>query len=339
MSVRTTVAVVGLGRMGQIHLRHLVFSCRANVKYLIDIDQSHSMIQKLVEKYSLGDVKIINPDGLEEMLNDKDVTAVLICTPVQGKAELVKRILKGGKHVFCEKPIAIEENNVSDCYKVAENCVKVLQCGFDKRFDVSVRSIYNQIRKGEIGTLRMIKLTARELLSHTTKEYIKSSGGLHIDSMIHEYDLMCWLAGEKPNSVSSFGHAHFKHFAECDDVDGAVVILKFPSGLMGFIESFRGAPYGYDQRFEVLGTDGMLLVENPKVTLVGKWTEQGHISDNFWDGLGRYIEAYRDELLHFLDVMEAKTTCEVKADEVIFVTKLVTCAFKAMKSGETVTIT
>ncbi|OWF40492.1 uncharacterized protein LOC110463740 [Mizuhopecten yessoensis] len=333
------VAIFGVGRIGQIHLGHLVDERRVRVTYLVDHEPVHETIKDLTQKHSLTDVTILKTEDAHMAIKDEKVKAIFVCTPVGQKVELITKGLQSGKHVFCEKPISLIKDEVESCYKMANDHGLTIQCGFNKRFDTSVRQLHDKIRQGELGQLRMIKLTARELPGLTWKEYLLSSGGIFIDTVVHEFDLMCWLAGERPRYITSFGHTQNQLFEECGDVDGAVILLKFSSGLMGFIESFRSVPYGYDQRFEVLGSDGMTVVTNPKITNIENWTKDSiHTSPIWQNGLTRYTEGYREEVRHFLDVVEGKCECTVKGDEVLLVHLLAECAARSMREGRVIEI-
>ncbi|XP_061185791.1 myo-inositol 2-dehydrogenase-like [Saccostrea echinata] len=244
------------------------------------------------------------------------------------------------KHVFAEKPLALTEEEVANCYRAAKTNNKTLQCGFDKRFDVSIQKLYEKIRCGDLGTLRTIKLSARELPSTCTKEYILSSGGFLTDSAIHEFDLLVWLAGERPQSVFSFGHAHNPMIKECGDFDSVNVVLKFPSGLLAFIENFRGVSYGYDQRYEVLGTKGCAVIENPKESQLCLWDEKGMHSDLMWQqALTRFTDAYRKEIEHFAAVIKGEIDCIVKGEEVTYVSRLCASATESLQQGKVINLT
>ncbi|XP_063419852.1 uncharacterized oxidoreductase YrbE-like [Mytilus trossulus] len=340
---RKNIGVIGIGRIGEVHLCHLVQSGQVNVTYLVDIEPVHGKIRNLVKQYGLQNVKVINTEEVTDMLSDKLLDAVLICSPVFGKphkkSELVKFALQAGKHVFCEKPVDLDPSVVEECYKLAEDHGKTLQCGFDKRFDISIRKMYDKIKAGDLGKLRMIKLVARELPAWINAEYLKSSGGIVVDSAIHELDLICWLSGERPESAVCFGHSTNPMFKECYDVECAMIMLKFPSGLVGYIENVRGVPYGYDQRFEVLGDKGMLCIENPSTTHLQLWNEDGRLLDTIeQNGLPRYYEAYRMEKQHFIDVINGQASCEVLPDEVIFNSKLTQYCTKSLRTGTIVNI-
>lgn len=340
---RKNIGVIGIGRIGEVHLCHLVQSAQVNVTYLVDIEPVHGKIRNLVKQYGLQNVKVINTEEVTHMLSDKLLDAVLICSPVFGKphkkSELVKFALQAGKHVFCEKPVDLDPSVVEECFKLAEDHRKTLQCGFDKRFDISIRKMYDKIKAGDLGELRMIKLVARELPAWINADYLKSSGGIVVDSAIHELDLICWLSGERPESAVCFGHAKNPMFKECNDVECAMIMLKFPSGLVGYIENVRGVPYGYDQRFEVLGEKGMLCIENPSTTHLQLWNEDGRLLDTIeQNGLPRFYEAYRMEKQHFIDVINGQASCEVLPDEVIFNSKLTQYCTKSLRTGTIVNI-
>ena len=187
------------------------------------------------------------------MLQDPEVNAVIVTTPTNEHEFYVRKSLAAGKAVFCEKPIAADLNSIMECYNLAEQVKQPLYCAFNRRFDSGMSSLQCQVKEGKIGTLFHIKTTSRDS-PFPTIAYLKTSKGIFRDCAIHDIDLVCWIVGEKPCSVFAQASAFNPEIAAIGDVDTAVIVLKFPSGVLASIDVNRHSQYGYDQRLEVLNS-------------------------------------------------------------------------------------
>lgn len=262
---------------------------------------------------------------LEDVLKDDSITldAVIICTPTHTHTELIKLSLNHNLHVFCEKPIAETTEEVDELYNLAKEKNLYLLCGFQRRFDPSFMKLKQSIDNGDIGKVQVIKTTSRD---HPLPsfEFLKTSGGIFHDCASHDIDVHRWLAGEDPIEVYASGYAHYPEIREMGDYDAVIIVLKFASGLMSTIDLHRNAKYGYDQRIEVMGSDGMVLANNTPRTSFVLANENGFLNDQIHHSFGqRYIDAYRDEILHFValinnEVSEMRVTHkDVRAVEII----------------------
>ncbi len=214
---------------------------------------------------------------------------------------------KAGKAVFCEKPLALDLARVDE--KLAEidgQDVPVL-IGFNRRYDVNFKAVYEAARDGSIGELEMVKITSRDP-GPPPIAYIKVSGGLFRDMMIHDLDLARWLLGEEPVEVFATASCLVDTaIGNAGDIDTAIVTMKTESGKLCQIDNSRRAVYGYDQRMEVLGSAGMAKADNVQTNTVEIWG-QNHVQrekpPQFF--IERYTDAYRAELNHFVEVIEGK---------------------------------
>jgi myo-inositol 2-dehydrogenase / D-chiro-inositol 1-dehydrogenase len=176
--------------------------------------------------------------------------------------------------------------------------------GFNRRFDPHFRALHDAVRRGEAGDVEVLKITSRDP-APPPLAYVRVSGGLFRDMMIHDLDMARFLLGEEPVEVFATGSCLVDPaIGAAGDIDTAMVILKTQRGALCHIDNSRRAVYGYDQRIEVFGSKGMLKADNPVPTTITRASPEGVVSDAphaFF--LERYPEAYRAELDHFLDVI------------------------------------
>ncbi|ELT88951.1 hypothetical protein CAPTEDRAFT_135479 [Capitella teleta] len=295
------VALLGAGRIGSVHFGNLVRDSRLELLWVVD--EVTERAQELVNDSSCA-AKVTNCDGIDKVLRDQSVLAVMVCTPSGTHKELVTKALRAGKAVFCEKPLALSLESTQECYDLAEEVNQPLFCAFNRRWDPQCRRIKDLIQSGHVGQLRVVKTVSRDPPGMATEEYIKTSGGIFIDSAVHDMDMLCWVVGEYPKSIYATGHATNPLYSRCGDVDSCSITLKFPSGVLGLIEVSREAPVGYFQYLEVLGTDGMLHTEHPRHTRVTHWSLDGTSSEPLVSMLDRYRESYLGELDHFLGIVQ-----------------------------------
>ncbi|XP_021339864.1 uncharacterized protein LOC110441088, partial [Mizuhopecten yessoensis] len=214
------------------------------------------------------------------------------------------------KHVFCEKPLAPTLESVKACYAEAKRQQKVLFCAVNRRFDPQLRQIHDDLIVGKFGKPRVIKMTSHDL--GQSMEYFKySTGGIFLDMGIHDIDYVCWLAGEKPNSVNATAvrsSDNAEAYKSMGEYDSASAILTFPSGVMGQLDMSRESGYGYSQTVEVLGTKMFaksknMMASEVECSCAENGTNVGKMTDSF---ITRYLKSFEIEMNHFLDVVEGK---------------------------------
>ncbi|XP_062567847.1 inositol 2-dehydrogenase-like [Saccostrea cucullata] len=335
MVSKVNFALFGFGNMGLAHMKNILTSPRATVKWVVrnKIEEA----KKFVQDYNLA-ARCTTPDSLEGLYNDPEVNAVLICSPTSTHEPLIRDSLLAGKAVFCEKPITDAIDSTAACYDLAEKQKKPLFNAMHRRFEPNFRGVREKIMKKELGNLRLIKLTSRDLAPPPIS-YIKTSGGIIYDSTIHDLDMSLWLAGSEPESVYVSASAFDPSIAGCDDYDQVLVTIKFKNGVVSSVENGRVAPYGYDQRLEVLCDKGMISVDNQTTGLITEHlagvTSAPRIADHF---TSRYPQAYAAELEHFLDVLQGKVELQVKKEDTLNAMRLVRACQKSIASKGPVTI-
>lgn len=321
-----SIALFGAGRIGSLHGANVARRDDVELRYVSDVFPEAA--QKLADKFSAQVVSI------EEALADSSLDAVIIASSTDTHAQLIEASAKAGKAIFCEKPIDLDIQQVEACLAVVEETGVALSLGFNRRFDINFRALQQAVAEQKIGNLEMVSITSRDP-SPPPVDYIKVSGGLFRDMMIHDLDMARWLLGEEPSEVFATASCLVDpEIEQAGDVDTAMVILKTPSGRMCQISNSRRAAYGYDQRIEVFGSAGMMRAENAASNTVELFTEAGVRKDNpphFF--LERYMDAYQRELDEFVDAIVAGVTPSVGGNDGRMALVLADAALQSYQTG------
>lgn len=289
-----TVGVIGAGRIGQLHVNNLKNIPGIRVKAIADVQKD-----AIAQWASDNAIEVVTSEPMD-IINDPEIEAVLICSPTSTHAELIKKSARAKKHIFCEKPISFSTEETEEALKVVDEEGVVLQVGFNRRFDQNFKIVREKVAQGEIGRVHTLRITSRD--PHPPPpEYIKTSGGLFMDMMIHDFDMARYIMQSEIIEVFVKGTVLIdEQIAACGDIDTAMVLLTFENGAIGMIENSRKSAFGYDQRLEVFGAAGALQVENNRPNNVTKLTGDGIESEKpYHFFLERYTQAYIDEMLEF----------------------------------------
>ena len=290
------IGIVGAGRIGNVHAESITYHI-PEAEVVMVTDPYEEGARKLAERFG---VPKYSKDYMD-IINNKDVDAVLVCSPTPTHAEITIAALKAGKHVFCEKPVHTSIDCIKEVQKVAEETGLKLQIGFNRRFDHNHSHVQRLVQDGTLGNVELIKITSRDP-EPPSPEYAASSGGLYIDMMIHDFDMAMFLAGSDVTEVYAMGTSLVDpRIGEAGDVDTAIVTLTFANGALGVIDNSRRAAYGYDQRVEVFGSLGMAADENDGDSTVKVSTAEGVSSDKpqfFF--LERYMASFTEEVKQFV---------------------------------------
>ncbi|WP_204255197.1 inositol 2-dehydrogenase [Mammaliicoccus sp. P-M59] len=293
-----TFGVIGAGRIGQLHINYLRTHKDVNIKWISDLycDKMEDWIKKAgIENKTKDHMDIIN---------DPEVDAVVICSPTDTHVDIIKEASAKGKHIFCEKPISLSIDEAKIALEAVKQSNVKLQMGFNRRFDKNFKELRDILNKGELGNIQTLRITSRDP-EPPPVEYIKRSGGLFMDMMIHDFDMARYLMQSEITEVYATGGALVNpEIAQYDDIDTALVTLKFENGSMAMIENCRRSVYGYDQRVEVLGDKGAIDVGNEQTTTLNYHRAEGISKDNppyFF--LERYSDAYKVEMDGFIEAI------------------------------------
>lgn len=325
------VGILGAGRIGQVHgrtLKHLDVAQAVAVS-----DYFEEAAQKLADEHG---AKVMTTD---EIIASPDIDAVVIGTPTDTHFDIIQAAAKAGKAIFCEKPVDLSTDRIRLCLDVVAEANIPFMTAFNRRFDPNFAHLENQIRDGTIGDVEMITIMSRDP-SPPPIGYIKSSGGIFRDMMIHDLDMARFLLGEDPIEIYATGSCLVDPaIGQAGDVDTASATLKTQSGKICSITVSRRASYGYDQRIEVHGSKGMIRAHNVHENTVEIATEHGFNSSvvqNFF--LERYADAYRNEMIHFVEALNAGKAPEPSGEDGLKAQQLADAAALSMEEQRPVLI-
>ena len=288
--------LLGAGRIGRIHGMNVAQHKKAHLAAIADANTAAAN--------ALAAETNAVVSSIDSILADKSIDAVMICSPTDTHADLIEAAAKAGKAVFCEKPVDLNADRIRACLAVVERAGVPLMIGFNRRFDPNFAALHRRLREGEDGEIEIVSIISRDP-GPPPVDYVKRSGGLFRDMMIHDLDMARHLLGEEPVVIHAIGSSLVDPaIGAAGDVDTAAVMMKTASGKIAQISNSRRATYGYDQRIEVHGSKGMLSAGNVPETTVSFAGASGIRADvvqNFF--LERYAAAYRHEINAFIDAV------------------------------------
>ena len=313
MRAKLKVGVVGVGRLGKMYARY--FCGRIENATLAAIsDVSETTLQAAGSELDLSK-QFARP---EDLIGDKGVDAVVIVSPTSTHKEIAVRAAEQGKPTFCEKPLSISLPDALDMQRSIEQSGTFFQMGFQRRFDKGYVAAKQKIIDGLIGDPVLFKSSSRDPV-RPSLEYLnpETSGGQIIDQGIHDLDLARWFMGEVESVYSIGATLAYPEMKTIDDIDNAVVSLRFDSGALGAIDISRNGVYGYDIRTEILGTSGTLKIGYLRETPLFVMTREGITHDTVPYFPERFEQAYVSQLQDFVNnVLQEKPPSVTCADGV-----------------------
>jgi myo-inositol 2-dehydrogenase / D-chiro-inositol 1-dehydrogenase len=323
------LCLFGAGRIGQIHAANIAAHRDATLKYVVDVDPAAAARLASVLDAATADV--------QAALADDDVRGVVIATSTDTHLSLIEAAASAGKAVFCEKPLDLDEAKARRCIEVAAAARIPLYVGFNRRYDPSFRRLKDEIVAGTIGAVEVVSITSRDP-SPPPADYIRRSGGMFRDMTIHDLDMARWLLGEEPSSVFAAGNCLVDPaIGEAGDIDTAVVILETRGGAFCQVTNSRRCSYGYDQRIEVFGANGMLRADNQTETRVELASSAGFQREPalpFF--LERYRDAYRLEMDDFIRALQGEQTGLADGNDGLRALILADAAERSRQTGQAV---
>jgi myo-inositol 2-dehydrogenase/D-chiro-inositol 1-dehydrogenase len=287
------LALLGAGRIGNIHGRNVLLNPQAELVALYDPYKPNAdSLSK-----ALGCAQM----SIEEIFADASIDGVLVCSATDTHADLIEQAVAAGKHVFCEKPIDLSLTRVQQVLaKVGASSITTM-VAFNRRFDPNFALLQQRIAQGEVGEVELVSIISKDP-SPPPAGYIKSSGGMFRDMTIHDFDMARFLLSEEIVKVTAQASCLVDPaIGEEGDFDTAVITLSTATGKLAQISNSRRASFGYDQRLEVHGSLGMLTATNVNEHTLTSYTNAGVTRAkpmHFF--LERYEQAYKFELNSFI---------------------------------------
>ena len=285
------VALLGLGRIGQMHAKNLIENREFKLKYVFDLNKD--LLKKISNKYN---VTSINKPDLA--FNDKDIDCIFIASSTPTHLKFIEQGVKQNKIIFCEKPLDLNIKKINSCLKRIKKFKPRVQIGFNRRYDVGHHSLKQHLKQ-KIGRLEKIIITSRDP-SPPSLKYLKSSGGIFKDMMIHDFDLARYYLGKDEfQSIFAMGsNLSDKRFSKINDYELATTILKSKKGVQCVITNSRHCSFGYDQRVELFGSKGMIISDNIKENEISLYSNKSTNARSSFKHffIERYDQAYKEQL-------------------------------------------
>ncbi len=302
------LGVIGVGRIGRLHAGNLVGRI-PEAKVLAVADVRLEAAQQCAAELGIGEA--VQDHGA--IMDNKDIEAVVVCSSTDTHSQMIEEAAQAGKHIFCEKPIDFDLARIDRALAAVEEAGVKLQIGFNRRFDPNFSRIREVIQQRKIGDLHLLRITSRDP-GPPPLEYIKVSGGIFLDMTIHDFDMARYLTGSEVLEVyTAAGVMVDPAIGEAGDVDTAIITLKFENGALGTIDNSRKAVYGYDQRVEAFGSEGMVDVSNNRPTTARLSTSDAVQEDlPLFFFIERYTESYITEMKEFIRCVLEDTDPPVK---------------------------
>jgi len=302
------VALFGAGRIGSIHAGNIARQPGVRLKYVVDVDGDAAA--RLAQQYDA------RTTSAETVFGDAGIRAVAIGASTDTHADLIQRAAQAGKAIFCEKPVDLDLARARTCAKAVRSTGVSCVIGFQRRYDPTFAAVKTRIARGDIGQPEMLIVTSRDPGAPPV-DYIKRSGGIFKDMLIHDFDVFRWIMQEEAATVYATGSCLTDPVIEsAGDVDATAVTIRTRGGRLAQINTIRRAVYGYDQRFEVLGSKGMLQAGNHRPTEVTLWSSGAVTMDKpEYFFLERYRAAYAAEMAHFFDVLGGRASPRTSIDD------------------------
>ena len=276
------VGVIGVGRIGRLHAGLLARQVPgAALAAICDTDVRRA--------HEVGDeLGVPVADSVGELLASVD--AVAICSSTATHADLIVAAARAGRAIFCEKPLSLDLAELDRALAATAEAGVALQIGFNRRYDPAHRSVREAVASGTIGEPHLVRISSRDP-APPPAAYVRDSGGIFLDMMIHDFDMARYVTGSEVVEVYARGERRI--YEEAGDIDTAVVLVTHENRCLTTIDNSRRATYGYDQRVEVFGSRGMAASENPPahtgVIRTGEGTRTPPLPAFFLD---RYVPSY-----------------------------------------------
>ena len=325
------IGLLGAGRIGQVHAAAI--SAHPDSVLAAVSDVYVPAAEALATPY---DAAVKSSD---EIIADSAIDAVLVATSTDTHSDLIEAATRAGKAVLCEKPVDLSLARARVCLANAEQTGQPVMVGFNRRFDPNFALIKAGLAAGEIGKAELLSITSFDPAPPPVS-YIKVSGGLFRDMMTHDFDMANFIMGEAPVSISATGSCVVDpEIGAAGDIDTAIVTLTYADGKLAVIKNSRRAGYGYDQRLEVLGADGLLQANNMLESSVVKSTTDGVVSAKpTYFFLERYMPAYRAEWAAFVEAVKAVNPMPVTLEDGVQALAMAEAAKQSLDTGKPVAL-
>ena len=325
---RIQVALIGAGRMGQVHGGHAARHPGLHLSHVVDARPGAADAVAAATGAAVA--------SLDAVLADPAIRGVLVCSTTDKHLEHALVAVAAGKAVFCEKPIDLDLGKVLAARPKFDDATFLL--GFNRRYDPHFVELKRRLDDGAIGRLESLNLVNHDPAA-PPPGFVPTSGGLFKDFTIHDLDMARWLLGEEIVSLYAAGSCLVDpDIGRQGDIDTARTVLRTASGRLCVISNTRRSGCGYDQRIEAFGSAGLLVAGNVAADTVVVATEAGVTASPIFPAVpSRYAEAYARQLDHFADVLHGRARPRVGYDDGVAALELAEACARSLHSGHAVT--
>jgi myo-inositol 2-dehydrogenase/D-chiro-inositol 1-dehydrogenase len=325
--------LVGAGFIGPVHAANIAARDDACLAWVVDLNVAAG--KALADRYGARATA-----SLDEALADRQVRAVVICTPPRTHVAIIEAVARAGKAIFCEKPVDLDMAKVDRCAEVVAQANVPFHVGFNRRFDPTHAALHEALRAGEIGRIEMLVLSSRDP-EISPPDYVAAMPyGIFYDTLIHDFDMVRWLTRDEPVEIYARTACMLDERENPHrDPDTAMVQMRMAQGALVHVNSSFRAVYGYDQRIEAFGEKGMLVSNNQHPTTLERHGKDGIRRDpllHFF--IDRYAASYRRELDAFIRAVEAGTPPPVSLADGRRALAIAEAGVRSAKSGQPVTL-
>lgn len=334
MSGTVRIGIAGLGRLGRRHAENLAF--RVDGAQLVAAASPVAEERAWAEK-ALGGVPTY--PGLPELLAHRDLDAVWLVTPTSLHADQVIDCIRAGKHVFCEKPLALDP---ADCDRAIAEAAgrpgQVVMIGFMRRFDPAYAEAKRLVDAGELGEVFAIRCVSEDPVDPDGffVRFAPTSGGIFLDCCIHDIDLVRWmLGGAEPSSIAAVGsRILYPALAACGDVDTASAVVSFKGGRIADFYVSRTSHRGYEASMTIVGSRGTLDIGRaiPRLPLTLESGGRRSIAGQA-DFFERFGEAFLHEARAFVEAVRSGRPTPLSLADAREATRLACAMRAALKVG------
>jgi myo-inositol 2-dehydrogenase / D-chiro-inositol 1-dehydrogenase len=326
------IGVIGVGRIGRMHahvLAHEIDGAAVDTVY---------DARPVTARDVAAELGVPAAASVEEIL-DGDVDAVAICSTADTHVELMIAAAAAGKAVFCEKPVSLELPELDRALAAIETAGVPFQVGFNRRFDPAHAAVREAVASGAVGDPHLVRISSRDP-EPPPPEYIRTSGGLFLDMMIHDFDMARYVTASEVVEVFARGAVRIDPaFEEAGDIDTALVTLVHEDGCLTAIDNSRRAAYGYDQRVEVFGSDGMAASDNPLAHMTRVFTSTGVRCPPLpYFFLERYMPSYVREWEAFVAAVQTGSPPPVSVNDARAPLLIGLAAWQSLRTGQPVRV-
>ncbi|MGR3651540.1 MAG: inositol 2-dehydrogenase [Roseovarius sp.] len=325
------VGLLGAGRIGQVHAVNIAGNARSTLVSVSDVFEDAA--KRLAAQYGA------EARTSDAILSDPSIDAVLVATSTDTHSDLIEAATAAGKAVLCEKPVDLSLERATACLAKVAKTGKPVMIGFNRRFDPNFAALKAASLAGDIGKSELLSVTSFDPAPPPVS-YIKASGGLFRDMMIHDFDMVNFIMGGRPQTVCAVGSSVVDpEIGKAGDVDTAVATLTYEDGRIAVIKNSRRAVYGYDQRVELLGSEGLLQAGNMLENTVVKSTTAGVASAKpTYFFLERYMPAYVAEWEAFVSAILDGAELPVTLEDGIAALAMAEAATESARTGAAVAL-